>query len=599
MRKFKILPLLLLLLTLATSAAAQKKTQKTYIPWSNGKLVVSEEGRYLKHENGTPFFWLGETGWLLPERLNRDEAEYYLEQCKRRGYNVIQVQTLNNVPSMNIYGQYSMTDGYNFKNINQKGVYGYWDHMDYIIRTAAKKGLYIGMVCIWGSPVSHGEMNVDQAKAYGKFLAERYKDEPNIIWFIGGDIRGDVKTAEWEALATSIKAIDKNHLMTFHPRGRTTSATWFNNAPWLDFNMFQSGHRRYGQRFGDGDYPIEENTEEDNWRFVERSMAMKPMKPVIDGEPIYEEIPHGLHDENELLWKDYDVRRYAYWSVFAGSFGHTYGHNSIMQFIKPGVGGAYGAKKPWYDALNDPGYNQMKYLKNLMLTFPFFERVPDQSVIAGQNGERYDRAIATRGNDYLMVYNYTGRPMEVDFSKISGAKKNAWWYTTKDGKLEYIGEFDNGVHKFQHDSGYSSGNDHVLIVVDSSKDYVKKDCYQIDTHEKKDTYIIILICSVSCSRSDTCSHRRNQPADRAAKESVGYRYAPTPSGLAYRIGRTECDANRVSHSCCIFPRAIGTRERRYVGFRKSRNRCFPMDNLPGRNFETQCSLLLEGEGLHQ
>ena len=107
---------------------------------------------------------------------------------------------------MNIYGQYSMIDGYNFKNINQKGVYGYWDHMDYIIRTAAKKGPYIGMVCIWGSPVNRGEMTVEQAKAYGTFLAERYQDEPNIIWFIGGDIRGDVKTAEWEALATSIKA---------------------------------------------------------------------------------------------------------------------------------------------------------------------------------------------------------------------------------------------------------------------------------------------------------------------------------------------------------------------------------------------------------
>ena len=194
---------------------------------------------------------------------------------------------------------------------------------------------------------------------------------------------------------------------------------------------------------------------------------------------------HGLHDENELLWKDYDVRRYAYWSVFAGSFGHTYGHNSIMQFIKPGVGGAYGAKKPWYDALNDPGYNQMKYLKNLMLTFPFFERIPDQSIITGQNGERYDRAIATRGNDYLMVYNYTGRPMEVDFSKISGAKKNAWWYTTKDGKLEYIGEFDNGVHKFQHDSGYCSGNDHILIVVDSSKNYVEKAWTELPNAQQK------------------------------------------------------------------------------------------------------------------
>ena len=53
MRKFKIIPLFLLLLTMATSAAAQKKTQKTYIPWDNGKLVVSEEGRYLKHENGS------------------------------------------------------------------------------------------------------------------------------------------------------------------------------------------------------------------------------------------------------------------------------------------------------------------------------------------------------------------------------------------------------------------------------------------------------------------------------------------------------------------------------------------------------------------
>ena len=103
----------------------------------------------------------------------------------------------------------------------------------------------------------------------------------------------------------------------------------------------------------------------------------------------------------------------------------------------------------------------------------------------GQNGERYDRAIATRGNDYLMVYNYTGRPMEVDFSKISGAKKNAWWYTTKDGKLEYIGEFDNGVHKFQHDSGYCSGNDHILIVVDSSKNYIGKDWTELPDAQQK------------------------------------------------------------------------------------------------------------------
>jgi hypothetical protein len=89
--------------------------------------------------------------------------------------------------------------------------------------------------------------------------------------------------------------------------------------------MFQSGHRRYGQRMGAGDYPIEENTDEDNWRYVERAYQMTPPKPVLDGEPSYEAIPQGLHNVNERLWQAEDVRRYAWWSVLAGSFGHTYG----------------------------------------------------------------------------------------------------------------------------------------------------------------------------------------------------------------------------------------------------------------------------------
>ena len=69
--------LVLLALSLfGENVAAQKKGER--LPWENGRLVVSEEGRYLKHENGTPFFWLGETGWLLPECLNREEADYYV-----------------------------------------------------------------------------------------------------------------------------------------------------------------------------------------------------------------------------------------------------------------------------------------------------------------------------------------------------------------------------------------------------------------------------------------------------------------------------------------------------------------------------------------
>ena len=89
-------------------------------------------------------------------------------------------------------------------------------------------------------------MNEKEAVAYGKFLAERYKDEPNIIWMIGGDIRGDNKTEVWDALANSIRSIDKGHSDDFPSAWTYHVATWFNDREWLDFNMFQSGHRRYG-----------------------------------------------------------------------------------------------------------------------------------------------------------------------------------------------------------------------------------------------------------------------------------------------------------------------------------------------------------------
>ena len=431
---------LLSLVCLTVSAHAGK------MPWDNGKLKVSDNQRYLQFENGQPFFWQGETGWLLPERLDRAEAEWYLQRCREAGFNVVQIQVIDGVPAYNIYGQPSNIDGWNFAGINRKGVYGYWDHLDYIIDLARQNGIYIGMVCIWGGLVKAGKLSVADAKKYGAFLANRYKDKPNIIWFIGGDVPGDVKPEVWNALATSIKAIDKNHLMTYHPRGRYTSAKWWSLAPWIDFHTFQSGHRKYGQRMGNKDYPIPDNTEEDNWMYVDSTWAYKPIKPVLDAEPSYEDIPMGLHDKKEPHWQACDVRRYDV--------------------------------KTWYQGLNDPGFNQMKYLKHLILTFPYFERVADQSIIQ-ENGKQYDRLIATRGADYLLVYNYTSRIMKLDLTKISGAKKNVWWMNAGTGMLRYLGEYDSKVLTFRmHKQGFGI-EDGVLIAVDATKDYLQKDQIEI------------------------------------------------------------------------------------------------------------------------
>lgn len=438
-------------------------------------LQISENQRFLQYADGSPFFWLADTGWLLPERLSRDEAAGYLKRAAQAGFNVVQVQTINGVPAVNYYGQYSnvsKSNPWDFSNIDREGVYGYWDHMDYIVKTAEANGIYIAMDCIWGGLVKAKLMDVEGAKAYGKFLAERYKNAPNIIWFIGGDIQGDIQTEVWETLATTIKSIDKQHLMSYHPRGRYTSARWWAKAEWMDFHTYQSGHRAYGQRMGNKDYPIPDNTEEDCWMYVDSTWSYKPLKPVIDAEPSYEDIPVGLHAPKGPRWQAHDVRRYAYWDVFAGCCGHTYGHNAIMQMCKPGFAVAYSeTSKPYYEAQQDPGYQQMKNLKALMLSFPFFERIPDQSVITCKNGERYERLIATRGSDYILAYNYTSRPMSISLSSIKGRKKNLWWMDASTGNLTFLGE--SSAKTFDY-TPVSSDKicDGVLIAIDSSKTYL-------------------------------------------------------------------------------------------------------------------------------
>ena len=109
------------------------------------------------------------------------------------------------------------------------------------------------------------------------------------------------------------------------------SSTWFNNSLWLDVNMFSSGHRYYEQDNTTNKYG------EDNWRYVLDDLSKTPLRPTLDGEPSYESLPEGLHDPFQPYWNAADVRRYAYWSVFAGSCGHVYRENTVRQVHIKGV----------------------------------------------------------------------------------------------------------------------------------------------------------------------------------------------------------------------------------------------------------------------
>jgi hypothetical protein len=436
-------------------------------------LRISDNHRFLETSDGAPFFWLGDTGWLLFEKLDRADTLKYLDDPHRKGFNVIQVMVIPSVDAKNAYGAPALTTGAEAhpavtpgNSIDVPGEYDYWDHIDWVLDQAADRGMYLGMVACWGSVVDKGVINQKNAAAYARFLAERFKNKANVIWILGGDTRGDKNTEVWRTMGRILKQFDPQHLITYHPFGRTQSSQWFHNDAWLDFNMFQSGHRRYDQDNSPG------AKGEDNWRYVREDYARRSIKPVLDGEPSYENIPQGLHDPNQPYWTANDVRRYAWWSVFAGAFGHTYGENSVMQMHKSGEKGAYGVRTTWQEGLNAPGSSQMQYVKKLMLSRPFFERVPDESLIAGDNGTRHDYVIATRGKSYAFVYTWSGKPFRVQMQKISGDKVRAWWYDPRTGNAQQTGAFDNkGTRDFHPPGKPAPGNDWVLVLDDLSKQF--------------------------------------------------------------------------------------------------------------------------------
>lgn len=432
-------------------------------------LTISANGRYMEAD-GKPFFWLGDTGWLLLGKLDRDDAERYLSTRAAQGFNVIQVMVLHRPEMTNSATGPALHDGdltrprtTPGRDPGKPGEYDYWDHLDWVVDRAAAHGLYLALVPAWGTFAEMRKLTVNSAPIYGRFLAERYRDKPNIIWLNGGDTHADMATVAWQTLGRTIKAIDPGHLMTFHPFGRTDSSWTFHNASWLDFNMFQSGHQSYAQ----DTTPCARG--EDNWKYVADDWSRSPARPTIDGEPSYENMPHGLDFAREPIWQAADVRRYAWWSVFAGAFGHSYGENSVMQFHVPGQKSAYWAHISWQDALQAPGAKQMIHLKTLMLSRVDPDRMPDQSLIT-DNGERYDRVAATRGRDYAMAYSYTGRPFRVQMGRISGTRVTAGWYDPRTAKTRPIGVFANrGRRLFTPPGQPAPGNDWILLLDDEAK----------------------------------------------------------------------------------------------------------------------------------
>lgn len=446
-------------------------------PWQqHGKLQVSKNGHYIQHSDGTPFLWIGDTAWGMFQQLTREEVDLYLDNRQKLGFNVIQTVAfwyphgggMESGPhnAANVYGHRPFAGGEDSPNTSEPLVVAggspaspndYWDHADYIINAVKKRNMYLAILPCWGRAYitaqmggSHQEFADAEAKSYGLFLGKRYKNEPNLIWVMGGDAKAQIKGfdknnkyQEWDkrsvfrAMAEGIgEGITGQKLVwnqpnpawkgvftTYHPDGDAfdNSSKWFHQDAWLTANgveVWKETEKVYQVMFG------------------EYHLA-NPVKPSLFLEGSYE---FGSY-RHECGWvTPVRVRRQIYHTFFAGGAGHTYGAGPIWSMR--GSGGDYNCGYSWKQALEFPaGANFAGIAKKFLQDNQWFRWIADATIIERGKGEdeSLKTAVISDSGDFVAIYFSDNSSAKV--RNKTGKPAAASWFDPRNGKTESAGQF--------------------------------------------------------------------------------------------------------------------------------------------------------------
>jgi len=319
----------------------------------------------------------------------------------------------------------------------------------------------MGLLPTWGDKwnrawgIGPEVFHPENAHVYGEWIARRYADKP-IIWILGGDrtAERDRHTTTLSAMAAGIRqAVGNQQLITYHPGGPHSFSSMFQCENWLDFNMVQSSHAR---------------PHTPNYHMISTDYLRHPVKPCMDAEPCYESHPvmgPGWVRQQGGWFDDLAVRQTAYWALFAGAHGHTYGCHPVWQMYDHGREPVNNPRMPWHQAIHLPGAVQMQHVRILMESRPFLSRIPDQDLLVQPRPLEGDGHIgATRDieGSYAFVYFPNHKTTAVDLSKLSGDRIRVSWYDVRNGDLKLEAEINSeGPQEFTSPHG---GPDWVLVL---------------------------------------------------------------------------------------------------------------------------------------
>ncbi|NJK95790.1 MAG: DUF4038 domain-containing protein [Bacteroidales bacterium] len=224
----------------------------------------------------------------------------------------------------------------------------------------------------------------------------------------------------WRAMAegitdgtTGLKKLDGKAdytatLITHH--SYNSSSNWFHGDAWIDFHTWGSYH-----------------AEIDNPRAIDLAIKdwnLPNPKPTLNSEPCYE--AHGINYAiaDNGYFTSTDMRVAAYWSVFSGSMGFTYGAHAIWQFTdETRKKHSENTNLTWQQSLNLPGATQVGYLKNLMLSRPMTNLSPDRSMLISGQGSCSSYAPVLVGKSHAFVYIPTGNSITLKLGQYHRIKK--------------------------------------------------------------------------------------------------------------------------------------------------------------------------------
>lgn len=392
----------------------------------HGPVHISDEGHYLAHRDGTPFFWLGDTAWNGALRSTEEDWATYLADRAGKGFSVIQfVTTQWRAAHTDAEGNVAYV-GYDSIQVNP----AFFQRLDRRVDAVNEAGLLAAPVLLWalGEPEQvPGKLPEEQAIRLARYLTARYGAH-HVAWILGGDENYSGANAErWLRIGRGVFDEAGHAPVTLHPQGMQWHFDPFLDEPWLTLLIYQSGH---------GD-------DAETLRWIHsgppsQAWQQEPIRPIINAEPPYED--HVAYQSRQPH-SAYNVRRAVYWSLLnAPTAGVTYGAHGIWSWetepAEPLNHEGSGVAKPWQEAMELPGSTHMQYVADLFGAIEWWTLRPAPELLAAQPGDddpaHFAAAARSEAGDLAVLYLPVGGTVTLDPELLAGDLPAAW-FNPRDG----------------------------------------------------------------------------------------------------------------------------------------------------------------------